>query len=192
MNERNILLVAVLIIAGVFVVSYLGDYTGSYVAGPRSCEYPGGESQGIFKPNWIIVDDDANDGIPERIMRSKCATDTGLSTVGCRVNDPYREIVQAPTGYVCVTSSDGSYFERGSVDKVSSACSDSDGGANRHVRGIVTIKDARGRGLDETGSDFCATIISVTEATCSPSGDKIERKILNCVYPETCAAGVCS
>lgn len=190
MNERNTVLVAILIVGGIFVFSGLGDYSGRYVSGNAECKYLTDTS--INSPVSISYDADLNDGIPPNIIRSKCVGSTVLSNLECVDGATYnRYNIDCPRGQVCVNDPQGAYCKVGSTKQVSGKCTDSDDGANIYERGIVIVESGRGYSIPERMEDRCATDVSVFEATCASGGKDIEREVLQCPYPYKCSNGVC-
>jgi len=198
MNERNILVIAVLLIVGIFVVSYFDDgYSGYYVGGEEKCEIIS-DGLSIFAPQSISYVADTASGIPPTIQRSRCATKTTLSTVKCVQNfrSYYRYNVVAPTGYVCISNPEGDYFVKGDVDKQDSGCSDSDLGPDElFTTGFVRTTNELGGGREKEYWDACAVSNdrfgdSVTEYSCDSAGN-VRSRVQQCPSGIKCSNGRC-
>ena len=173
MNERNIVLVALVIVVGLSFFSSFNNTTGKATF-YAECEYISDTS--IYNPTIISYDSTTNDDIPPKILKSSCATDIVVSNVRCIDGyRPARYAVSCDTGYVC---RDGACVV-GEVKKEVNGCADSDGGKNVYEKGITTVYLGRGH-KPEIDTDYCATEITVTEASCAPGGKKIQKDILRC------------
>ncbi len=192
MNERNVLLVAFLMLVGLSVFSYYTTYSGRYVGGVQSCKYLGGESNTIFDQQIISYDSDVNDRVPPQFLVSRCATGTTLSAVKCISGfTAERYIVQCPTGYICFESGKGAFCKKGNLPEIESNCVDTDGGKDSYTKGVVTIAGGRGKNIPEVSVDICATDTTVLETSCAEGGNLIRKEILQCPYPYKCIDGAC-
>ena len=193
MNERNILVTAVILIVLLVVISNINNFSGNYVRAKSVCRYiPDDVSNDIYSPQRISYDSDPNDGVPETILNSKCATSTSILSVQCKDGaQPEKAVVQCPTGYICYDSFDGAYCKTGNILGETSRCVDSDGGANSNVKGSVTLLDGRGRGTPEIAEDICATDTTLLETTCASGNNLIKKQIIACQYPSKCVDGAC-
>ncbi len=191
MNERNTVILAVLLIAGLAFFNSFDNFSGKYVKGNAECNYISDTS--IFNPTLISYDADVNDGVGPKIMKSSCGGEATLINVKCIDGfSPARFGVECPRDHVCVDLGQGGFCKLGSVEQKASGCTDSDGGRDIYVKGVTVVKDGRGKGLDEVGNDICATATTVTETSCAPQGNRIEKIILSCPYPKVCSDGRCA
>ena len=192
MNEGNTVLVAILIIVGVFIVSYFGDYSGQYVRAKEVCEIKS-DGLSIYNPQIIYYDSDPNDGVIGKTYRSRCVSDNVLSAVNCILGDsPERYNIECPRDYICFDDPYGAYCKVGTVEKESGGCTDSDGGGNIYEKGTVIVEGGRGYSIPEMAEDRCATDVTVFEATCASGGKEIKKEVLLCPYPYKCSDGACS
>ena len=189
MNERNILIIALFLLIGLFFFSSFSSYSGQYVYGISECIYwPDGVSQDIYHQQTVRYQQDVYSDIPPTFYTSTCTTQTTLSAVRCIDGaQPARYNVDCPSGYICRL---GACLE-GSFQDSSPGCTDSDDGKVTSVKGVVTVLDARGNNLPTSYPDICATEITVLETSCSSSGMSVNKEILPCPYPSRCVEGAC-
>jgi len=193
MNERNTVIVAVLILIGLAFFSSFGDFTGRYVPIGQRCEEP--EVRSNFEPYEIKYWQDPATRNPPQTLKPRCATETSITAVRCRDEyEPESYIVQAPRGYVCVDEGIGGYFKRGSVERKETGCYDSDGNDIR-TAGYIETSNELGGGRVKRIYDTCAVSDdrfgdAVTEQYCSLAG-KAKSGVRPCLPGEKCSNGAC-
>ncbi len=190
MDERNTVLIALFLLIGLSFFGTSSSFSGNYVFGRSECTYlPDGVSQDIYHKQTVRYQQDIYSDISPTFYSSTCATQTTLSAVRCVDGaQPARYNLDCPTDYVC---RDGACVQ-GFASLETNGCTDSDGGKNSYVKGVVTVLDARGNNLPSSYLDICATDTTVLETSCSASGEAVNKEILPCPYPSRCVDGACT
>ncbi len=187
MNERKLIVLAVFLILGLFLIGKFTSYSGNVPKGDPVCTQLNGFGN-MFEKQCVRYGFRDSE-IPFKTMCDTCATQASVMEVSCPLGRyPERAVIQCPMDYYC----NNGVCIKGNIEEEKTGCEDiteNDKEGNIWVKGITISYNEKGEERKSIFTDTCATDGTVIEFSCRDSG-VVNKKILQCPTNK-CFDGAC-
>ncbi len=177
MENDKIFIIGLVLVVGIFLIYYMGEYSGLAV-GSGLCEDDDGSNIYVRGTLTYTV------GKIRKVYVDSCINENIVNENYCKnqykaISDP----IPCPYGEICELG----VCKKGEPKKIIGTCRDTDSGSI-YVGGVVYNKLSDGR--VEQFRDICATSRSVSEYNCKPSGE-VDHIIVECPNDYHCEKDAC-